>query len=188
MKDARQQKTRRGESGQSFVELSLVLIIMTGLVFGMVDFCRAIFMRQVITNLTREAANLAARGTGVTTLDIMSNAVDTIVGSASPLNLTTTNALFVLTAVTNNNSGGAGSTFIRYQIVTGTLAATNAVGRGVGSAAKLPLVTPALSQPRHTVYIAEIYYKYYPITPVGKWFSPSSKPFIIRDAAYFPGG
>jgi Flp pilus assembly protein TadG len=176
---------RKSQSGQALVEMAFVTVMMIGLAFGLVDFCRAIFVRQVLTNLSREAANLAARGTGSSTQEIMSNAVAAVTNSAAPLNLTTTNAYFVVTAVTNNNAGG---TFVRYQLSTGKLTPQSAVGLGIGHVATLPHVTPALSQPRHTVYVAEIYYKYTPITPVGKWFSSRSQPTIFRDAAYFPGG
>src|ERR1039458_3356865 len=73
-----------GESGQAFVEFTLVVFILMALLFGAIDFCRAIFMRQLLINLSRETANLEARGTGSTTRDIMTNAMNAAVLEALP--------------------------------------------------------------------------------------------------------
>ena len=174
--------SRRGRPGQSLIELTLVVVVLLVLTFGLIDFCRAIYMQQVITNLTREGANLASRGPGDTRTEIISNAVAAVIASATPLSITT-NGVVIITAVTNN---ARGSFFIDEQQKKGALTATSKVGTRVGGAATLPNTSPypALSQSNHTVYVAEIYYKYTPITPIGK-FLKVTLPSQLYDAAYF---
>ena len=90
----RQRKPRN--EGQALVELSLVTVLLMVLLLGIIDFSRFILQRQVVVNLTREGANLASRGT------TLSNAVDAVVISASPLNIAS-NGRVIITSVLNSN-------------------------------------------------------------------------------------
>lgn len=177
-------RRRDKESGQAFVEFSIVLLMLTILVFGLIDFSWAIYEKQLLVNLSREGANLAARGSGTTTLEIMSNALDAVVTSASPLSFTSSSGLVILTAVTNNGSGGY---FVSKQIKSGTLSASSKVGTTIGGTALLPSESPPILQAGHTVYTAEIYYKFTPRTPIGKLIK-ATLPTSFYDVAYFPGG
>ncbi len=56
-------KGRRAASGQSMVELALILPIMLLLLLGVVDFGRAILFNNILINMSREGANLASRST-----------------------------------------------------------------------------------------------------------------------------
>src|SRR5580700_10063846 len=96
----------RHESGQALVELSLVTLLLVSLTFGLIDFYRALYEKEVLTNLSREAANEAARGSGTTTLQIMSNAMASVANSSEEfaLNFTNTNGKIIITAVTNYNA------------------------------------------------------------------------------------
>jgi Flp pilus assembly protein TadG len=175
--------SQTAESGQALIEFSLVVIVLIVLTFGLIDVCRAIYTRQVIVNLTREGANLASRGTGDTRAEIISNAVAAVVASASPLSITT-NGLVIITAVTNN---ARGSYFINAQQKQGKLTFNNSkVGTTVGSSATLPDTSPypALSQSNYTVYVAEIYYNFTPVTPIGRLLRVAM-PTNLYDAAYF---
>src|ERR1017187_2299353 len=117
--------SRAGESGQALVEFSLVVFILMALLFGAIDFCRAIFMRQLLINLSRETANLEARGTGSTTQDIMTNALNAAILEALPsLALDGANGKVIVTAVTNTN----GTPFVSYQFQTGSLSGSSQVG------------------------------------------------------------
>src|ERR1039458_4808607 len=91
----------RGEGGQALIEFTLVALLLIVLIFGAIDFCRAIYMRQLLINLSRETANLEARGVGSTTAEIMTNALNAAIQEASPLTLNSTNGMVIVTAVTN---------------------------------------------------------------------------------------
>jgi Flp pilus assembly protein TadG len=49
--------------GGAIVELALVAVALFVLLFGMIDYGRALLARHAITSLSREAANLESRGT-----------------------------------------------------------------------------------------------------------------------------
>jgi Flp pilus assembly protein TadG len=152
------------------------------MLLGLIDFGRAIYEYQVLTNLSREGANLAARGTGNTQTEILSNAAAAVVTSAEPLNLST-RGLVIVTAVTNNGSGGL---FISHQLLQGGITATSKVGTGVGRPAVLPATNPQVPQPGQTLYATEVFYAYAPITPIGKLLTVAV-PSRLYDAAYFCG-
>lgn len=179
---ASRRTTQTEESGQALIEFSLVLIVLVVLTFGLIDVCRAIYTKQVIVNLAREGANLASRGAGDTRAEIISNAVAAVVASASPLSITT-NGLVIITAVTNN---ARGSYYINAQQKKGALTAKSKVGTAVGVSATLPSTSPypALSQSNYTVYVAEVFYTFAPITPIGKLLKVAM-PTNLYDAAYF---
>ena len=91
----------------------------------------------------------------------------------------------IITAVTNN---ARGAYFIDEQLKKGILSNTSKVGTRVGQPATLPNTSPypALSQANYTVYVAEVYYKFVPITPIGKLIKLTlPSPYILYDAAYF---
>jgi Flp pilus assembly protein TadG len=170
----------RGESGQALVEFSLVTVVLLLLIFGAIDFGRAIYLRQVMINLSRETANLEARGTGSTTQEIMTNALNAAIQEGLPsLNLNSVTGMVIVTAVTNFGSGFR----VSQQYIAGTLAgATSLAGpNGSNKTANLPAsILPA----NRTVYVAEIYYEFFPITPVGN-FIKVVLPKKFYDAAYF---
>ena len=64
--DTRRRKINADDSGQALVEFAIAAIIMLILVFGLIDFSRAIYDQQVITNLTGEGCSMSSRGTSLT--------------------------------------------------------------------------------------------------------------------------
>jgi Flp pilus assembly protein TadG len=52
--------SRHGDAGQTLVEFSLILPIFLLLLFALVDFGRAFFTWQIVTNASREGARAAA--------------------------------------------------------------------------------------------------------------------------------
>ncbi len=56
---------RARQRGVNMIELALVLPVLLVLVFGVIDFGRAIHFSNVIINMSREGANLAARSGGI---------------------------------------------------------------------------------------------------------------------------
>ena len=149
------------------------------------DFCSAIYEKQLIVNLTREGANLSARGSGDSPEQIMTNALDAIIQEASPLNLSTNSpsGLLILTSAANTNSRASGF-FISQQLTSGKLTASSKVGTGVGTPANLP--SAIVAQSGHNIYIAEIYYKFNVPAPLQKLIRVSVTNRFY-DVAYFPG-
>ena len=170
-----QSRTRsrsRDDAGQALIEMVFVTFMLVVLVFGMVDFGRAIMTRQIIVNLSREAANLASRGTALT------NALTAVAGSAKPLNIDG-NGYVILTVVAKDDSGQA--TIVDQQAVGGA-SATSKVGTGKGNPATLP--NDQLPTTHQTLVAAEVFYRYVPITPVGKLLGIGQLTQLY-DAAYF---
>ena len=158
----------RNESGQSMVELSLILLILVVLAYGLMDFCTAIYEKQVIVNLTREGANLSARGSGESTAQIMTNALAAIIQEATPLNLSTnsTSGLLILTAATNNNKPGFGLLYQPTIKVRHVVRVAARLARGWEPTRHCPAAIVA--QAGHNIYIAEIYYKFNVPAPLRK--------------------
>ena len=65
----------RCRSGQALVEFLFVVVILMVMLFGMIDFCRAISTWQVMVNVSREGSNLAARGSGSNNYAVISTAL-----------------------------------------------------------------------------------------------------------------
>lgn len=82
----------RGElsRGVAMVELALVLPILILLVLGVIDFSRAIQYNNVLVNITREGANLAAR-----TTESPQYIVKTLMETASPLQMNTDGMMYI---------------------------------------------------------------------------------------------
>lgn len=166
---------RAGESGQALVEFAISVLVLLTLVFGMIDFSRAIYQQQVITNLTGQGADLAFRGVG--TVDTsLSTAATAVINSSSTLNLSS-HGRVIVTAAYNSNP----TTKITAQVSTGGISASSRVGT-VGSVAALPAGAVPLTL--KTVYVMEIYYAYQPITPVGRLLH-TALPMQLYDAAYY---
>jgi Flp pilus assembly protein TadG len=173
---------RRDRSGQALVEFSLALVMLVLLVFGLIDFCTAIYEKQLLVNLSREAANLAARGSGISPQQIMANALDAIQQEATPLSLlnSSPSGKVYLTAVTNNGATPP-KFYISEQVSSGGLSASSKVGTGVG-AQVTTLPSTNLAQVGGTCYIAEVFYAYKPIVPLPVIAGLSN---TFYDVAYF---
>ena len=176
----------RDQSGQALIEFTFVAVIMLSMLFGMIDFCRAISTRQVIINLSREGANMAARsGSGSTPDAAISNAIAAVIGAANPLSITS-NGQVIVTAVFNSN----GVYRITNQISEGKLTKPSKIGvlNATGAAVTMPSQASspgALPQPNQTTYVAEIYYNFKPTTPIGQLNNISMTNAPLYDVAYF---
>ncbi|MCG3150239.1 MAG: hypothetical protein PCFJNLEI_03720 [Verrucomicrobiae bacterium] len=167
-------KFRNRQAGQALVEFTFIAFMMVALLFGLIDFGRAVYERQILTNLTREGANLASRATDFT------NTINAVMLAAAPLQLNTKGRVIITSVIRTNNANR-----ILAQMARGSLtAATSRIGTTVGGTATLPTTTIALPRPNQTVYVAEVYYTYTPITPIGRLLG-LTLPTRIYDAAYF---
>lgn len=170
--------SRRGESGQAFIEFTFVALMLIIMLFAVIDFGRIIFTRQILVNLSREGSNLASRGT------TLSNTVTAVIAASNPLDFTK-NGMVIVSAVVSNNSG----LVVTQQVQEGGLSGVQSrIGTVGGAAVNLPIVTPALPPPNQTVYITEVFYNLNPatLTPVGQLLQ-MTLPKTNYDIAYFIG-
>ncbi|HUJ72493.1 MAG TPA: TadE/TadG family type IV pilus assembly protein [Verrucomicrobiae bacterium] len=183
----------RGRSGQALIEFTFVAIILLVMLFGMIDFCRSISTRQVLINLSREGANMAARGGGETTDDAISNAIQAVIVAANPLNMTN-NGQVIVSAVVNSSgvfriTNQMSSPTLLPQVQKSKIGLLNATGSGLsGSGVTMPLVATApgaLPQPNQTTFVAEIFYAFKPATPIGQLLNFGMTNAPLYDVAYF---
>jgi len=161
----------RDRSGQALVELTLVLPLLLIFVLGIVDYGRAIYDMEVVTNLSGEGSSMASRGTslGNTAIAVMADA-DVDMNS---------NGCVVVTSVASGATPGT------YK-VTGQ--ATSAVCNGGSSRigcfpppatcgnANLPVGVQTVLQANAntTVYVTEVFYNFSAATPVGSFLTNST--------------
>jgi hypothetical protein len=163
-------------SGQAFVEFTFVTATLLLLIFGLIDFCRAISVRQVITSLSREGSNLASRNTS------LSNSIAAVLAASDPLNITNNGRIFI-SVVTNNN----GTAWVADQMTFGGISTNNNNDSKIGhpgGPAVMPATNPKLPEPNQTIYVTEIFYSFEAVTPVGKLLN-FALPTRLYDAAYF---
>lgn len=166
--------TRWGkERGQALTEFAIIGTVLLFVACGVIDLGRAIYQKQVITHLTREGSNMAARGTDLTT------AAGQVVLGASPLNLTTSGYV-IITAVQNDGT----NTKIIDQAAQGGKPASSRFGAKGANASNLPVTTPQIPQTNQTMFITEVFYNYQPATPIGKLMGVVL-PSTLYDVAYF---
>lgn len=160
------------ESGQAVLECALSATVLLILIFGLIDMSRAIFVAQVIANLTGQGSSMASRGT------TLANTAAAVAASSAPLDLNS-HGRVIVSAVYNSNSVMK----LTGQAAQGGITAVSHVGSAIGGTATLPpAATPQLNQ---TVYVTEVFYGFKAITPIGNFLSKTLLPSQLYDVAYF---
>ncbi len=176
------------ESGQALVELSLVLVILCVLVFGIIDCSRAIYDVEVMTNLAGEGSSMASRGVSP------AKTVAAVVTYAGHNLSMSTKGCVIVTAVTcsaNPCSGGAPSLQVTAQASQCGIAASSKVGclKGQGSCgssnATLPSNAALALQLNQSLYVTEVFYSYSTITPIAMFLGNNVLPGQLYRAAYY---
>ncbi len=172
----------REQSGQALIEFMFVAFILLFMLFGMIDFCRAISTRQVLINLSRESANLAARGTGSTAGESISNAITAVIAGANPLDINA-HGRVIITAVLNSNGNYVVSDQVSEGGLNGVTSKISQTGV-IGTTAIVPNYTVQVPQSNQTMYVSEVFYSFQPATPIGKILN-FTMTNALYDAAYF---
>lgn len=168
--DAESTRTQ-GSRGHALVEVSLIAPVLIFLLFGMIDYGRALRTRHAITSLSREAANLGSRGTS------FDDAIQATLISSGSLDLGT-NGYVILTAVTRESNG---TLKITQQDSGGGQAHTSKIGVLGGTSVVVPANVPLVNQ---TLYVAEVFVAFGPATPIGVLIGKTF-PSSLYDVAYF---
>lgn len=107
------QSARRRQRGVNMIELALVLPLMLVLVFGVVDFGRAIHYSAVIVNMSREGANLSARAGGIP----KENVIVALRETAEPLDMPARGMIYITEII--GRSDGNGNIEAQYRSTVG---------------------------------------------------------------------
>lgn len=175
-------RIRTAEAGQALVEFGVAALLLSLIVFGLIDFGRAIYAQEVLSNLSREGSALAAHGTTPTA------AAAAVVQGADLPNFNSSSAtqgLVIVSVVQNTGPVGSPHCVITAQASNGSLSATSKIGTNGGTAtlASCSGTTP-IPQPGKSAYATEVFYSFSTITPVGNLLK-SAMPSQLYDAAYF---
>ncbi len=163
---------RRNDSGQAILECALSATILLILIFGLIDLSRAIFIAQILANLSGQGSSMASRGT------TLANTATAVVASSAPLDLNS-HGRVIVSAVFNSNN----VLKLTGQSSLGGIAASSHVGNVIGGTATVP--ASAAPQPNQTMYVTEVFYSFQAITPIGNFLSNTFLPSQLYDAAYF---
>lgn len=173
--------TKAYKSGQAALEFAVIVSLLLIVAFVIIDLSRALSDIEVMAGLSRQGGNLASRG------DSAAQAAAALITGEAPLNLQQ-NGEVIITAVTNQSKTKTPKLVITDQASAGGLSAASKIGTGVGTAANtntndFPLAAQQIAQTQ-TVYVAEVFYSYAPITPIDK-FMKLVLPSQLYQAAYF---
>lgn len=146
----------RAMRGLAVVEFALMLPVMLVLLFMVIEFGRAILARQVLTNLSREGANLTARGTP------LADAREALNISAAPLDIGA-DGYVILTQVFRDS---AGNLVIQKQDAGGGRPRPSRVGAGVGTRAVLPPTAMEIPPRGQSLFVTEVFYRHDTLTPL----------------------
>jgi len=161
--------------GQAILELALVVPLLCLVVFGIVDYGRALNDEQIMVDLSRQGSNMASRGTA-----LPATAAALLPGSGS-LNLSLSGEV-IITSVSRVNNVDT----ISAQSSLGGLSKLSKIGTGVNSKATVPATIDDVfaKNSGQTIYITEIYYTFQQITPLPSLWN-LVMPSTLYQVAYF---
>ncbi len=90
MRHGRFRQFAADQRGSSLIELALILPILLTLVMGVIDLGRAIQFSNILANMSREGANLAARSS-----EDPQYIINALASTAAPLAMTTSGRIFI---------------------------------------------------------------------------------------------
>jgi len=179
-------KLFREESGQALIELAVTATTLCVLIFGIIDFGRAIYDVQVMKNIAGEGSGIASTGTPTTT------AVQSVVTYAGS-DLDMANKGCAIITVVTNQGGSPPTLAITDQAYDCGITASSRIGclNGVNGCRSSAASLPQSAQDALTgqvvgssLYVTEIYYNYSAITPVNA-FLHNALPSQFYTVAYY---
>jgi len=144
---------RKSQSGTATVETALVTTLLLLVFLGVVEFGNAISIDHTITSLSREGANIAARGS------TLAEAVQTVYGNGSSINLPSRGGVVCTRLVVTG-----GTPTIQDQAVSPGYTGVSRIG-GIGD--PVPSLATLGLQEGQQIHIVEIFYNYQRMTPLG---------------------
>ena len=144
----------RSDSGQGVIEFALVLPLILIILLGMVEFSNAYDRTHGLAGLSREGANIAARGTG------LNEVLATVLADGQTLRLSAEGGVIVSRLVIQD-----GQPVVMAQITTLGYEASSRLTDVNGSAA---WISGAGFAEGSTHYSVEVFLTYSPITPLAR--------------------
>ncbi len=179
--------TTTGTRGIATLEFAFILPVLCAMIFAIVDIGWPLEARLVVTNVSREGANLASRD-----LKSGTDLLTYLTSSSSPIDLVGSGKIYV-TTITAGTSANSPDPVIASQISTGNLSAasgitTGATDLGLTGAIYNHLVYNAANRVADIlgVTVVEVFYQYTPMTPLAS-FIPGllGAPTVIGSKAIF---
>lgn len=171
-------KMLKQSDGQTMVELALILPVLLLLSFGVFEYSRSVLTKNIIVNMSREGANLAAR-----TQELPQTIMTAIATTADPLDMGTNGMIFITEVMGIDDGTGTVNPIVQkqYRYVNGGYSANSIVWGGCGSwtdgectVSGNPIADlegdggsisgmEAVINDGETVYAVEVFYDYAPI-------------------------
>lgn len=161
----------RSDSGQGLVEFSLVLPIILIILLGMVEFSNAYDRVHGLAGLSREGANIAARGTA------LSEVLTTVVADGETLKMSANGGAIVSRLVVQG-----GEPVIMAQVATDGYGEKTRITDADTTAARW--IATAGFEEGSTHYAVEVFLAYEPVTPLGHLFQSVTPPVLYERAVF----
>jgi len=185
-------KLFREESGQALIELAITATTLCVLIFGIVDFGRAIYDVQVMKNIAGEGSSIASNQLSGSTNAALTAAQTVVTYAGSDLDMAHKGCVIV-TVVTNQGGGPPATLAITDQAYDCGITASSQIGclNGVNGCRSSQATLPQAAQDAlrgqvvgSSLYVTEIYYNYNAITPVMS-FLRGALPSQFYTVAYY---
>jgi Flp pilus assembly protein TadG len=171
-------------SGQATVELAFMATLLMIFMCSAIDFGRALYDLQVLSELSRQGSNLASRGAGTAACDSLCMAAADLLAGDSGLGLSTNGRVFVTEfSQTTPVAGGTYTVVEQKESATGITATSKIAPSGAGTT--VIAGAPALLAGQK-LYTTEIFYSFTPATGIGALTNNAvGFPTQLYDIAYF---
>ncbi len=146
--------------GVAFVELALLLPFLVLMVLGVFDYARAIHAKNIVTNMSREGANLASRsGIDSTKAQEYMNA---LAYTAQPIDMHANGEIIISVVKGEGHTGSVVASIDRqYRWLGGGITPASRIGTQNSMAVGLgPISQTNGLDLGETVYVVEVFYRY----------------------------